>query len=1226
MNFDETDFVRDLVYGYGEDLPSNGFPCKSFRQHISEFRQHPKATEKGRLVADEVLKTCFRAGDDNAYSRETCQGTGDTMSPFNPMKLKVGDNNPVAYAPFYLKNVFRLEAAHVEPVAHPANATATEMFDQIWMQETETRSNTAERAKLLGVPRDHELFRPDKWKEALHLSHTTRSIVTSLFFSEGGRSSRATLAISSASSSSGPEGRLGLGGRFVVSTNNPAVRSWSPAVLKRLYQQKAKDLVLNMTVNHTVHSCRFQPKGENTSLVKIRDDLFYFATSPDELVFVAFGRELGVIFTGRDGDTMDFTCSDERLFDNVFYPSEEIYRGRRDGKRSTSSKGDVGAIAKDRRSQERTSAALATVEEEALSARKSVEQSTETNSTGSAALVKMPSLDANAEAVRTGKFVEIKRVFEFDSTRKRMTVVCKLPGQDPPGYLRMLSKGADTGILPWCHPDPTHNIYRSHLEGAGLLLPEAPYASSAKRGFIDTNAFKEAINMTDAFAHQGWRTLCFSQRLIHEGEFNSWCQEYDALDTAEEAGALGEGRAECRRSSLISSAQEDRKFAASSGNPRGNSRLAASSATEPAVQTNSMQTDTSGVSNEENARRMKRRIKEKKTAMLQKLEEVEQGFEYLGCTAIEDILQDDLCETLTSFRKAGITTWVLTGDKVETGIAIALSCGLIHSAMTQILMRQELVEELLDIGTEALSYHMAETSSLVDEMGGPINCVLVLDGIAIRLIWERPVLLPAFQTLLTKFNTVLACRVTPQQKAEMTMLAQLQGFRTKDLEAITDLNHPDVFEKALKIGKRVLAIGDGANDVPMLEQANISVGIRGKEGGLASQVADMSVRRFKDLRRLIFVYGHDARRTFSTVVKLALQRAAVHLGPTLYLTFIETHGDVFNFIPEFMTTFCVNCFSPQNQTSLASSLGLERNCDNLDDTLSNGKFYNVHCFHGEAPLAEPFSENEVTDMPEKTKSEDDALAKRRRSVSVRLGNDHDPEELSRAANVECERARAKARRDFFTRKHNRLMFAIFDYHNRQSYTSTFTFLMVFLLQFWQGFLLYLCFWVLLRETELGGNTWALNIRFNTWGSCTLVVSLTFQAREAGVTYSMIRGGRSVCTNSVLTGPTLGPHSKFSCHTPYFRTVSPPVPAIRGSQSAFASFLLKSCARVFNVFNILALRVVAIVLARCCLYSNASILGCFVLDNSASRPTGRMVNIKPSVVGGSSYILPIPLIL
>jgi phospholipid-translocating ATPase len=58
-------------------------------------------------------------------------------------------------------------------------------------------------------------------------------------------------------------------------------------------------------------------------------------------------------------------------------------------------------------------------------------------------------------------------------------------------------------------------------------------------------------------------------------------------------------------------------------------------------------------------------------------EEVENGFEIIGLTAIEDRLQDRVPETISFFRQANIQLWMLTGDKRETAINIGYSANLL---------------------------------------------------------------------------------------------------------------------------------------------------------------------------------------------------------------------------------------------------------------------------------------------------------------------------------------------------------------------------------------------------------------------------------------------------------------------------------------------------------------------------------------------------------------------
>lgn len=56
--------------------------------------------------------------------------------------------------------------------------------------------------------------------------------------------------------------------------------------------------------------------------------------------------------------------------------------------------------------------------------------------------------------------------------------------------------------------------------------------------------------------------------------------------------------------------------------------------------------------------------------------ELEKGLEFLGVSGVEDRLQLDVKDTLESLRKAGISVWMLTGDKIETAICIAISTGI----------------------------------------------------------------------------------------------------------------------------------------------------------------------------------------------------------------------------------------------------------------------------------------------------------------------------------------------------------------------------------------------------------------------------------------------------------------------------------------------------------------------------------------------------------------------
>ena len=57
---------------------------------------------------------------------------------------------------------------------------------------------------------------------------------------------------------------------------------------------------------------------------------------------------------------------------------------------------------------------------------------------------------------------------------------------------------------------------------------------------------------------------------------------------------------------------------------------------------------------------------------------IEDEFELIGSTAIEDCLQDNVSEVISFIKEAGVKLWVLTGDKIETAINIGYSCALLN--------------------------------------------------------------------------------------------------------------------------------------------------------------------------------------------------------------------------------------------------------------------------------------------------------------------------------------------------------------------------------------------------------------------------------------------------------------------------------------------------------------------------------------------------------------------
>ena len=90
--------------------------------------------------------------------------------------------------------------------------------------------------------------------------------------------------------------------------------------------------------------------------------------------------------------------------------------------------------------------------------------------------------------------------------------------------------------------------------------------------------------------------------------------------------------------------------------------------------------------------------------------------------------------------------------------------------------------------------------------------------------------------------------------------------------------------------KTTLAIGDGANDVNMIQSAHIGVGIMGKEGSQASSFADFAICKFKFLRRLLFWHGSNFGYNLTSFMCLTLSKAIITGASKLYFNMFTAYS------------------------------------------------------------------------------------------------------------------------------------------------------------------------------------------------------------------------------------------------------------------------------------------------------------------------------------------------
>lgn len=217
------------------------------------------------------------------------------------------------------------------------------------------------------------------------------------------------------------------------------------------------------------------------------------------------------------------------------------------------------------------------------------------------------------------------------------------------------------------------------------------------------------------------------------------------------------------------------------------------------------------------------------------VENLERNITFLAVTGVEDLLQEDIKIAITTIRSAGIKVWMLTGDKLETAKCIAISTG--FKAQNQRFF------EIIDSESESL--HRAL------ERYKPDEAVMVVSGACMQLIFTNAKLKRVFFAKAMRAKSVVFCRCAPKQKAEITLILKQE--------------HQKV----------VCCIGDGGNDVGMIQSASVGIGIEGKEGLQASLASDFSIRQFKNILHLFLWHGRLSYVRTSTLSLLVIHRGFI---------------------------------------------------------------------------------------------------------------------------------------------------------------------------------------------------------------------------------------------------------------------------------------------------------------------------------------------------------------
>ncbi|KAJ3098718.1 hypothetical protein HDU97_003777 [Phlyctochytrium planicorne] len=402
---------------------------------------------------------------------------------------------------------------------------------------------------------------------------------------------------------------------------------------------------------------------------------------------------------------------------------------------------------------------------------------------------------------------QILHTIEFSSSRKRMSIIYEFPD----GRIMLLCKGADSVIL-------------ERLRDPAVLSEQ------------EIDVIERTIDHLAEFASEGLRTLLYASRELSAEEYQAWSERW------EHASMALTNRAEL---------------------------------------------------------------------MEEVAEEIEQDLQLLGATAIEDRLQPGVPDTIDKLRRAGMKIWMLTGDKRETAINIGYTCQLLQDHSEVIVLDSSDMTSLGNSIKNALelcllkkyshkgtpTVKVSEENAEQGDKAVTPHVVVVIDGDACsKLEAQHENILSSSEdtqnpkasslelsntSYLNQFlqlgilaDCVICCRFSPSQKALVVSKVRERVSNFTWSNHLDDVMNRGSLEQIyvpwyrrakkwlhyhLVIGKCpsgvTLAIGDGANDIPMLQCAHVGIGITGREGLAASRAADYAIAQFKFLQPLLFIHG-----------------------------------------------------------------------------------------------------------------------------------------------------------------------------------------------------------------------------------------------------------------------------------------------------------------------------------------------------------------------------------
>ncbi|XP_053328635.1 phospholipid-transporting ATPase IG isoform X1 [Spea bombifrons] len=319
-------------------------------------------------------------------------------------------------------------------------------------------------------------------------------------------------------------------------------------------------------------------------------------------------------------------------------------------------------------------------------------------------------------------------------------------------------------------------------------------------------------------------------------------------------------------------------------------------------------------------------LQDREEKLSKAFDDIEADMHLLGATAVEDRLQEQAAETIEALHAAGMKVWVLTGDKLETAKSTCYACRLFQNNTELLELTTKTLEEyqrkedrlqelLLEYHRRLVQEAPKPKGGLKRSWSGSQDYGLIIDGSSLSLILSSGCSSSHYKNIFLqicqKCTAVLCCRMAPLQKAQIVKMV-----------------------KNIKGNPITLSVGDGANDVSMILEAHVGIGIKGREGRQAARNSDYAVPKFKHLKKLLLVHGHLYYVRIAQLVQYFFYKNLCFILPQFLYQFFCGFSQQPLYDAAYLTMYNI-CFT--SLPILAYSL-LEQHI-NIETLIANPKLY-----------------------------------------------------------------------------------------------------------------------------------------------------------------------------------------------------------------------------------------------------------------------------------------------